>query len=87
VRFPSAGTPKFWSLYFGLPESVRATARKAYGLWQEEPFHPSLHFKKVGGGKWSVRVGLHYRAVGKFANGTMVWDWIGSHGDYDRLTN
>ena len=27
------------------------------------PRHPSLHFKKVGG-YWSVRVGLHYRALG-----------------------
>jgi len=72
-------------LYYGLPESVRVAARKAYRLWQEEPFHPSLHFKKVGGGKWSVRAGLHYRAVGKFRDGIMVWDWIGSHGEYDRL--
>lgn len=86
MRFPSAGTPGFWKLYFGMPRSVREAARKTYELWREEPFHPSLHFKKVGGGKWSVRIGIHYRAVGKFVNGTFVWDWTGSHADYDQIT-
>ncbi len=49
-----------------------------------DPFHPSLHFKKVGAVNWSVRVGLNYQALGKFAaDGTFLWEWIGSHADYD----
>ena len=71
-----------------LPESparARELARKNYQLWREEPFYPSLNFKKIGGGKWSVRVGIHYRAVGKFEGSGFVWDWIGTHGEYDRL--
>jgi hypothetical protein len=31
------------------------------------------------------RVGIHYRAVGKFERDIFVWDWIGTHGEYDRL--
>jgi len=66
VTFPSRVTPEFWNLYRQLPPDVRKLARKNYQLWREGPFYPSLNFKKIGGGKWSVRVGIHYRAVGKF---------------------
>ncbi len=47
--------------------------------------HPSLHFKKIGGSKWSVRIGIYYRTIGKFEGDSFVWDWIGTHADYDRL--
>ena len=85
MTFPSRVTPEFWNLYRQLPPDVRKLARKNYQLWREEPFYPSLNFKKIGGGKWSVRVGIHYRAVGKFEGSGFVWDWIGTHGEYDRL--
>lgn len=49
------------------------------------PAIPSLHFKKVGR-FWSARVGLRYRALAVAAEGDLVWFWIGSHADYDRLT-
>jgi hypothetical protein len=32
-----------------------------------------------------VRVGLGYRALGVRESDTMVWFWIGSHAEYDRL--
>jgi hypothetical protein len=35
---------------------------------------------------WSARVGLHYRALATEADGDLVWFWIGSHAEYDRLT-
>ena len=63
MTFPSAGSPEFWEAYYKLPESVRALARKNYRLWQTNPFHPSLAFKKIGGENWSVRIGEHYRAI------------------------
>jgi hypothetical protein len=85
LKFESAGTPDFWRHYHGLPDHVQVAARKAFRIWSEDALHPSLHFKKIGGGKWSARVGIHYRAVGKFVGDTMFWDWIGSHGDYDGL--
>ena len=73
-------------LYRNLPPGVCELARKNYQLWREEPFYPSLNFKKIGREKWSVRVGIHYRAVGKFEGSIFVWDWIGSHDEYSRLT-
>ena len=41
----------------------------------------------VGGGRWSVRVGAHYRAMGRFLDDdeTFLWVWIGSHEAYNRL--
>lgn len=85
MTFASRTTPEFWKLYQNLPSEIRKLARKNYQIWREEPFHPSLNFKKIGRGKWSARVGIHYRAVGKFERDTFVWDWIGSHAEYDRL--
>ena len=41
-------TPKFWDAYDKLPKSVRVLADKNYAILQVDPFHPSLHFKKVG---------------------------------------
>jgi hypothetical protein len=32
-----------------------------------------------------VRVGAHYRALGTGIEGGVLWFWIGSHADYDRL--
>ena len=85
MSFPSTGNPDFWARYYKLPEGVRRLARKTYRLWEAEPFHPSLHFKKVGTENWSVRVGIHYRAMGKFVEGRFLWEWIGTHDEYDRL--
>lgn len=41
-------TPDFWEAYVELNPEVKEQAQKAYQLWQENPLHPSLHFKKVG---------------------------------------
>jgi len=30
-------------------------------------------------------MGINYRAVGRFDDGVFVWDWIGTHADYDRI--
>jgi len=85
VNFPSHGTPEFWELYRLLPQEIRQLAQKNYQIWRSEPFHPSLNFKKISQGKWSVRIGIHYRAIGQFEGKGFVWGWIGSHADYDRL--
>jgi hypothetical protein len=75
---------KFWALYAALPAEVRATADKNYALLKDNPHHPSLHFKKVGP-LWSARVGDQYRALGKDVEGGVLWFWIGTHADYDKL--
>ena len=43
----SATLPSFWDNYQALEQKIRRSARKAYRLWQENPFHPSLHFKCI----------------------------------------
>lgn len=81
-------TPRFWRCYQGLPQDVRLLADRSYELLKANPNHPSLHFKKVGPFR-SARVGLHYRAVAVAvavdAGDDLVWFWIGSHADYDKL--
>ena len=81
---PSRGTSEFWRLYRSLPADVRTLAQKNYQLWSENTLHPSLHFKPIGKPNWSARVGGHYRAVGKFSGSTFLWEWIGSHEDYNK---
>lgn len=76
--------PDFWASYKILPISVRTLADRAFILLKDDARHPSLHFKKVGE-FWSVRVGLHHRAVGKQLPDGVLWFWIGTHAEYDRI--
>ena len=61
--------------------------KKAYCLWSQDPFHPSLRFKCINRPEniWSVRVTLGYRAIGIMDDDTMTWFWVGSHDDYERF--
>lgn len=83
----SLATRRFWSLCHALPADVQGLATKNYHLWRRDPHHPSLHFRRLQGSadRFSVRVGDHYRALGKLTDGTMTWIWIGTHSEYDRL--
>jgi hypothetical protein len=76
--------PLFWRHYRQLPPQVRDLADKNFQLLKSNPKHPSLHFKKIES-LWSVRVGVHYRALGLDKPEGVVWFWIGSHADYDKL--
>jgi hypothetical protein len=77
-------SPSFWFAYEALPSAVRDLADKNFELLKADPKYPALHFKHVGR-YWSVRVGLHYRALAVDAEDGLVWFWIGSHADYDKL--
>jgi len=79
--------PRFWQHYGQLPKEVQQLADKNFDLLKSDPYHPSLHFKKVDEGRklWSVRVGLQYRALGREKPDGVVWFWIGTHSEYDRL--
>lgn len=83
----SRRTARFRELYAQLPESVRRQAMEAYRLFEQDPWHPGLHFKRVSKTRASylVRIGRGYRAVGIWQQETIVWFWIGSHADYDHL--
>lgn len=78
----------FRKLLASLPRSVREQAIAAYRLFQADPWHPSLHFKRVHPTKpiMSVRVGGDYRAVGiQRESGAILWFWIGPHEQYETL--
>ncbi len=53
-------------------------------LLKENPYHPSLHFKKVGD-SWSARANLEYRALALETEEVFYWYWIGLHDEYERL--
>ena len=76
--------PRFWQCLEALPAEVQEAAEKNYQLLQENPNHPSLHFKKVGR-FWSARVGLHNRVLAVEGPNGLVWFWIGEHSEYDRI--
>jgi hypothetical protein len=63
---------------------VRELSDRCYAILRQDARHPSLRLKKVGR-NWSVRVGLHYRALAVEDGGDLVWYWIGSHAQYDQL--
>lgn len=83
----SRTTRRFRELLAVLPAHVRQQAQEAYRLFQENPAHPGLHFKQVHKDPpiYSARVGIGYRAVGALGGDTILWFWIGSHADYDKL--
>ena len=75
---------RFWQCYGQLLIDVRTIAERNYALLEANPKQRSLHFKKIGS-LWSVRVGLHHRALATEAGEDLVWFWIGSHAAYDNL--
>lgn len=75
---------RFWALYEALPAHVRTVADKNFALLKGDPRHPSLHFKRIGS-LWSVRVGDRYRALGTEVDDGIMWFWIGTHAEYDRI--
>ena len=83
----SRTTERFRQAFDGLPPDVRRQARSAFRLWQADPGHRSLQFKRVHPTQpiYSARIGLGWRALGVLESDTVVWFWIGSHADYDRL--
>ena len=83
----SRTTASFRSAYGQLPQHIQRRAREAYRLFLDNPSHPSLRFKQVHPTRpiYSVRVSLAYRALGVRDGDEIIWFWIGSHGDYDRL--
>jgi hypothetical protein len=83
----SSTTDQFWKRYSSLPSEAKRQAREAYTLFVSDPYHPGLHFKRIHSTRpvFSVRIGIHYRAVGVLDEQEITWFWIGSHAEYDRL--
>jgi len=70
----SQATLKFWKFYTCLPYNVQQQARKANQLWQTNPYHPSLHFKRVNDKEpiYSLRVNNNYRVLGFLEGDTVL---------------
>ncbi|GAA4448278.1 hypothetical protein GCM10023189_05910 [Nibrella saemangeumensis] len=83
----SVTTQRFRECYAKLPEHIQEATRKAYYLWKEDPSHPAIQFKQVHTTRpiYSARVSLAFRALGIRQDNTIIWFWVGSHADYDRL--
>lgn len=83
----SRTTRKFRRLFSGLPIGVQEDARRAWRLFESNPAHPGLQFKKLEGEEnlYSARIGLEYRALAVMKKDGIVWYWIGNHSEYDRL--
>lgn len=66
--------PSFWDAYRALDANLRRRAQKAFRLWAENPFHPSLHFKCVNSEEnvWSARISREYRALGVWEEDTVL---------------
>ena len=82
-------TVAFWRAIDALPKAIQRHAVQAYKVFAKDPSHPGLQFKKVHPKRpiYSVRIGLGYRALGTKTGDEIVWFWIGSHADYDRLVS
>ena len=80
----SSTTTEFWECYSRLSPEIKKLARRTYQTWVADPRHKSLHFEKTGR-VWSIRIGLHYRALGLSKEHGIEWFWIGSHDEYDKI--
>jgi hypothetical protein len=80
-------TDTFWKLFDCLHSDAQKQADAAYAHFKNNPYHPSLDFKCVNRQNqiYSVRIGMHYRALGEKGGDTILWFWIGSHEKYNRL--
>jgi len=83
----SRTTKDFWKFYERLPDQIKKKAKDAFKRFQEDPYHPSLHFKRIHSSKpiFSVRVTKDYRVIGVTKGEIIIWFWIGSHNDYEKI--
>jgi plasmid maintenance system killer protein len=85
----SRRTKRFRELYDALPARIQRDADAAYARLAADPNHPGLNLERIQGSKsplFSARVNEQYRVLGRSeAEDTIVWFWIGTHQEYDKL--
>jgi mRNA-degrading endonuclease RelE of RelBE toxin-antitoxin system len=74
----------FWECYEKLSPTIQKLAEKSFDILKDNIHHPSLHCKKIEH-YWSVRIGSKYRALAVEVDEGLLWFWIGTHAEYDRL--
>ncbi len=72
-------------MYDSLQQDARGKADRAFTLWVEDMWHPSLDFTKLQGelALWRAKIGDHHRAVCVKYSDRWVWFWIGTHEAYN----
>ena len=87
MKINSRTTESFRRLLSKLPVDIRRAANESYKLFRNDPTHRSLNFKPLKGlpDLYSARISYGYRVVGRMRPDGIVWFWVGSHADYDRL--
>ena len=80
-------TKSFRDLLSQLPIDIQEKVNDAYLQFQQNLNHPSLRFKKVHSSLpiYSVRITKNYRAVGQLDGDVVIWFWVGSHREYEKL--
>ena len=83
----SRTTQGFHRAFSRLPAHIQRRAREAYRLFRDNPNHASLWFKQIHSARpiYSVRITLACRALGVREGNDIIWFWIGSHNEYERL--
>ena len=83
----SVQTEEYHELFSKLPPAVQKQALKANRLFEENPYHPGLHFKCINKEKsrYSLRINKSYRALGRKEGDVIIWYFIGTHAEYDHL--
>jgi hypothetical protein len=85
--FVSFASESFWNHYHKLPKDVQLLTDKAYLLFNQNPGHPGLQFKKVGKKQpvYSARITDFYRALCYLDGKRVYWFWVGNHNSYEKL--
>ena len=80
-------TTSFKKSFAKLPDNIKQKAKSVYRIWIKDPHNKVLQFKKIHKTKpiYSVRIDINYRVLGIISGNTIVWFWIGSHSDYDKI--
>ncbi len=83
----SRTTERFRKSLAHLPTDVQEQARRVFDIWRKSPHHPSLQFKRIHlrDPIYSVRIGIHWRALAVLRDNSAVWFWIGHHSEYDQI--
>ena len=83
----SHASERFWKSYQKLPFQLKSKAREVYVLGKKNSSHKILHFKQIHSDKqiFSVRITMNYRVLGVRNDEFMVWFWIGSQDDFNKM--
>jgi hypothetical protein len=78
-------SPKIWRRYNAPAPDVQKPADKNFQLFRINPRHPSLRFERKAPELCPVRVSSGHRAQARQLDDNLIWLWIGTHDEYERI--